>query len=170
MRQYEICYILDPMLDDDQQSAIVNRFQTLVTTSGGEVQAVDKWERRRLAYEINGRREGIYVIMNFTAEPATESEVDRLIRLQEGVLRHLIVRPTEKQVQSALQRASDAERAAAAQADAPAAEETAAAEDTSATEAAPAAADTPEESAAAPAADETAPEEATSNEGDTDES
>src|SRR4051812_39166214 len=62
MRQYEVMYIMDPMLEEDQQNALVERFQTLVQTQGAEVQHLDRWERRRLAYEVKGRREGYYVV------------------------------------------------------------------------------------------------------------
>jgi small subunit ribosomal protein S6 len=96
MRKYECTYILDPGLDDEQQEPMVERFKTLVGENGGTVDAVDKWERRRLAYEVKGKREGVYVVMNFSGEPSTEAELGRVLGISEGILRHLIVRTDQK--------------------------------------------------------------------------
>jgi small subunit ribosomal protein S6 len=60
------------------------------------VDAVDKWERRRLAYEVKGRREGVYVVMNFSGEPSTEAELGRVMGISDDILRHLIVRTDQK--------------------------------------------------------------------------
>jgi small subunit ribosomal protein S6 len=128
MRQYEAMYILDPALEDEQQTALVERFQTLVGTQGGEVQHVDRWERRRLAYEIQGRREGFYVVMNFRGTPAAEAELSRVFGITEGVLRHLITRMDERLADRQLAEAkAAAEAKARAQAEAQAAAEAAAA-------------------------------------------
>lgn len=96
MRKYECTYILDPGLADEQQDPIIDRFKNLVGENGGSVDAVDKWERRRLAYEVKGKREGIYVVMNFSGEPSTEAELGRVLGISEGILRHLIVRTDQK--------------------------------------------------------------------------
>jgi small subunit ribosomal protein S6 len=96
MRKYECTYILDPGLADEQQDPIIDRFKTLVGDNGGTVDAVDKWERRRLAYEVKGKREGVYVVMNFSGEPKTEAELGRVLGISEGILRHLIVRTDQK--------------------------------------------------------------------------
>ena len=96
MRKYECTYILDPGIADEQQEPIIDRFKTLVGENGGTVDAVDKWERRRLAYEVKGKREGIYVVMNFSGEPKTEAELGRVLGISEGILRHLIVRTDQK--------------------------------------------------------------------------
>ena len=82
MRQYEAVYIMDPQLEEAQHDALVARFSTLVQDNGGEIQHVDRWERRRMAYEIKGRREGFYVVMNFRGTQATEAELLR--RAQSG--------------------------------------------------------------------------------------
>jgi len=96
MRKYECTYILDPGLADEQQEPIIDRFKNLVGDNGGTVEAVDKWERRRLAYEVKGKREGVYVVMNFSGEPSTEAELGRVLGISEGILRHLIVRTDQK--------------------------------------------------------------------------
>jgi small subunit ribosomal protein S6 len=82
-------------LEEDQITGLIQRFSNLVTNSGGEITSTDRWEKRRLAYEVNGRREGIYVVMAFRATPEVRAEMDRLMRITEGVIRHLIVRPEE---------------------------------------------------------------------------
>jgi len=161
MRQYEITYIIDPQLEEADQGALIERFQTLVGNNEGEVQHVDRWERRRLAYEIKGRREGQYVVMNFQGTAATEAELDRVMGLSDAVLRHIIVKMDERVAKRAIAKAkAESEAKARAAAEAQAAAEAAAA----AAPAAPAPA-APAESAApataeAPAAAESAPAEA----------
>jgi small subunit ribosomal protein S6 len=96
MRKYECTYIMDPGLSDEEQQPLMERFQTLVSDNGGAVENVDKWEKRRLAYEVKGKREGVYVVMNFDGEPRTEAELGRILGLTDGVLRHIIVRTDQK--------------------------------------------------------------------------
>jgi len=96
MRKYECTYILDPVLTDEEQEPLIERFKNLVSDNGGAVDAVDKWERRRLAYEVKGKREGVYVVMNFNGEPRTETELGRVLRITDGVLRHIVVRTDTK--------------------------------------------------------------------------
>lgn len=159
MRQYEVVYILDPMLDEDQQGGLVERFRGLVGTQGGEVQHVDRWERRRMAYEIKGRREGFYVVMNFSGEPSAETELDRVLGITDGVLRHMIVRMDDRRADKAI-----AEAKAAAEAKARQQEEARAAAEAAARAAAEAAS-----AAAAQAAPETAQDTASEETGSVDE-
>jgi small subunit ribosomal protein S6 len=168
MRTYETVYILDPQLEDDAQNALVDRFQTLVGSNGGEVLHLDRWERRRMAYEIKGRREGYYVVMNFRGEPATEAELNRVFGITDGVLRHMIVRMDERTaerqiadaktaVDAKAKAAADARAAAEAQAAEAAAAQAAAAAAAPAPTAPPPAAPAPAAAAeAAPAAEEPA--------------
>ena len=150
MRQYETVYIIDPQLEEDQHNALVERFQTLVSDNGGSVQLVDRWERRRMAYEINGRREGYYVVMNFQGTQATETELDRVFGITDGILRSMIVRLDDRRADKAV-----AEAKAAAEAKARAQEEArAAAEAAAAQAAAEAAAHAAAQAAAAGAAAE----------------
>src|SRR5438067_556554 len=113
MRQYEAMYILDPGLEEEQQGALVERFQGLVREQGGEIQHVDRWERRRLAYEVRGRREGYYVVMNFAGEPAAEAELGRVMRITDGVIRHMITKLDDRIAARAI---ADAKAAAEAKA------------------------------------------------------
>lgn len=95
MRDYEVTYILDPALEEEQVVALIDRFSNVVTNNGGTVVNIDRWEKRKLAYEIKGKREGLYVVMNFQATPEVKAELDRMMRITEGVIRHLIVRAEE---------------------------------------------------------------------------
>lgn len=92
IRDYEIVYILDPTLPEEEVNGLKERFSQLAQGQGAEVVKVAQWERRRLAYPIKQKREGIYVIMNLRAEPAAAQEVARQLKLSEPVLRHLVVR------------------------------------------------------------------------------
>jgi small subunit ribosomal protein S6 len=96
VRMYEATYIIDSTITDEEQTALIERFQRLVGEQGGTVDGVDKWERRRLAYEVKGKREGIYVVMNFTGPSTAEAELERVLRLTDNVLRHIVVRIEEK--------------------------------------------------------------------------
>jgi small subunit ribosomal protein S6 len=96
IRGYEVIYILDPSLPDEEVQSLQERFAEVARSHGGQVHDVTPWERRRLAYEIKGQREGQYVIMNVAGEPATMSELDHTLKISEPVLRHMIVRTDEK--------------------------------------------------------------------------
>ncbi len=93
MRQYELMIILDPELDERTVQPSLDKFLSVVTKDSGTVDTVDIWGRRRLAYEINKKAEGIYAVVNFTAEPATAKELDRQLGLNESVLRTKLMRP-----------------------------------------------------------------------------
>lgn len=93
MRQYELMVILDPELDDRTVQPSLDKFLKVVTTDGGTVDTVDIWGRRRLAYEIKKKSEGIYAVVNFSAESATAKELDRQLGLNESILRTKLLRP-----------------------------------------------------------------------------
>ena len=93
MRQYELMVILDPELDDRTVQPSLERFLKVVTTDGGSVDNVELWGKRRLAYDINKKSEGIYAVVNFTAESATAKELDRQLGLNESILRTKLLRP-----------------------------------------------------------------------------
>lgn len=92
MRPYELMYILHPDLEEEAIEALVNRFRDLVTNEGGEVIKLDRWGKRRLAYEINRVRDGFYVVMKFKARTETADELNRVLKITDGVLRHIITR------------------------------------------------------------------------------
>ncbi|MGL4745731.1 MAG: 30S ribosomal protein S6 [Dermatophilaceae bacterium] len=93
MRQYELMVILDPELDDRTVQPSLDRLLGVVTKDGGTVEKVDVWGRRRLAYEVKKKAEGIYAVVDFTAEPATAKELDRQLGLNESVMRTKLMRP-----------------------------------------------------------------------------
>ncbi|MFC6715669.1 30S ribosomal protein S6 [Branchiibius cervicis] len=92
MRQYELMIILDPSLDDRAATPTLEKFLTVVTKDGGTVDNIDLWGRRRLAYDIKKQSEGIYAVINMTAESATAQELDRQLGLSESVLRTKLLR------------------------------------------------------------------------------
>jgi small subunit ribosomal protein S6 len=94
---YEAVYILDPTLGDEQIGATTTKYRNVVETGGGAVGTIDVWERRRLAYEIKGRTEGIYVVMQFEAKPMVEAELRRVFQISEDQIRYMIVRRDENE-------------------------------------------------------------------------
>ncbi|MBK1784621.1 30S ribosomal protein S6 [Prauserella cavernicola] len=92
-RHYEVMVILDPSLDERTVAPTLENFLNVIRTSGGSVEKVDVWGRRRLSYEINKNAEGIYAVLDLRAEPDAVKELDRQLSLQETVLRTKVVRP-----------------------------------------------------------------------------
>jgi small subunit ribosomal protein S6 len=93
MRHYEIMIILDPNLEERTVQPSLDQFLKVVTGGGGKVEKVDIWGKRRLAYQIEKKSEGIYAVVDLTAEPATVQELDRQLNLNEGILRTKVIRP-----------------------------------------------------------------------------
>jgi len=93
MRHYELMVILDPDLEERTVAPSLDQFLGVVRQGGGSVEKVDIWGRRRLAYEIDKRTEGIYAVVDLMAEPATVKELDRQLNLNESVLRTKVIRP-----------------------------------------------------------------------------
>ena len=93
MRQYELMVILDPETEERTVDKTMDKFLTVVKSDGGTVDNVDIWGRRRLAYDIKKKSEGIYTVVNFTAEPATAQELDRQLNLNESIMRTKLLRP-----------------------------------------------------------------------------
>lgn len=93
MRDYELMLILEPQVEDKSVKATVDKLLKVVPADGGVVTSVDLWGRRRLAYEINKLDEGYYVVVQFTAPPATIQELDRQLGISEVVVRSKVTRP-----------------------------------------------------------------------------
>ena len=96
MRQYEVMVILDAGLEEDAIRTIVDRATQVIANRGGTVDKVERWGKRRFAYEVHHRSEGYYVLIETTAEPAVLAEVDRMLRLADEVIRHKVIRLPEK--------------------------------------------------------------------------
>ncbi len=92
MRAYEVTYIIDPQLEDEQIDAAVEQLNQVITANGGEVGEIDKWGKRRLAYEVAEKNEGYYVVVTFDGENNTLDELDRFLKLNENYIRHIIIR------------------------------------------------------------------------------
>jgi small subunit ribosomal protein S6 len=98
MRAYELMVIIDPEVEERTVESSLDKFLNVVRNDGGTIDKVDIWGRRRLAYEIQKKSEGIYAVVNFTATPATAAELDRQLGLNETILRTKIIRPEEQKV------------------------------------------------------------------------
>jgi small subunit ribosomal protein S6 len=96
MRHYEVMVILDPTLEERTIAPSLDAFLSVVKNDGGTVEKVDVWGRRRMAYEINKHAEGIYAVVDLTANPAAVQELDRQLNLNESVLRTKVLRPDER--------------------------------------------------------------------------
>jgi len=96
-RKYEAIYIIKPDASDDQINATIKRYRGIVETAGGEVERTGVWERRKLAYEIKGYTEGIFVLLNFIGEATVEAELRRIFQISSGEdqIRYMIVKPEE---------------------------------------------------------------------------
>jgi len=97
LRAYELIYILDPDLDEEQLSENIQRFIQVAKDHGAEVDEPQRWPKRRLAYHIKGKGEGFYVITRLRAESSAMAELTRVLKLSESVLRHMVVSPEEKE-------------------------------------------------------------------------
>ena len=92
MNRYELTYIIDTALEETARKELIEKVSALIAANGGEVEKVDEtWGKRRLAYAINYKTEGYYVLMTFTSEPSFPKELDRVLRITDGIMRSLIV-------------------------------------------------------------------------------
>jgi len=100
MRHYEAMYIVDADTPDENLDAIVEKYSKVVTDAGGEIIEAGEWDkgRRPLAYEIDEKREGMYLLMQFTSDAEAPKELDRIFKINDEIMRHIIVRqdPTEE--------------------------------------------------------------------------
>lgn len=95
MKKYETLFVLNPDLDDEAIKTNIEKFKGVIEQNG-KVSNVDEWGKRRLAYTINDYTEGFYVLIDFDANPDLPKELDRIFRITDSVLRHLIVNLEEK--------------------------------------------------------------------------
>ena len=93
MREYELMVLLDPSIDERTVAPQMEKYLEQVTANGGSVEKVDIWGKRRLAYDILKRSEGIYVVINMTTTPEIALEINRLMTLNESILRTKLLRP-----------------------------------------------------------------------------
>ena len=110
--QYELMVILDPEIDERTVAPSLDKFLNVIRNDGGTIDNVDIWGRRRLAYEIQKKTEGIYAVVNFTATSDATVELDRQLKLSEAVLRTKVLRAEEAVARAISVRADDEKRAA----------------------------------------------------------
>jgi small subunit ribosomal protein S6 len=93
--EYEILLLLDPDVPEEKQGEVVERVRTLIEQGGGTVERHDAWGRRKLAYPIQKKEEGVYHLVSFTSEAETLDELSRVLKIDDDVLRHLATRRPE---------------------------------------------------------------------------
>ncbi len=96
MRSYEMMMILNSQLDEEAIEAILEKATSIIISKNGEITKVEKWGKRRLAYEVKGTTEGFYVVIEFVADNEATVEVERVLKITEEVLRFLLVRKDEE--------------------------------------------------------------------------
>ena len=96
MRKYEIIFIVKP-LEEEAINAVIEKFSKLIVANGGTIDKEDRWGKKRLAYEIKKEAEGFYVLFYVTCEPACVDECDRVMKITDDILKHMIVRSDEKE-------------------------------------------------------------------------
>ena len=92
MRKYEIMYIIRPDIEEEAQTALIERFNKILTDNGAEIEKVDEKGKKRLAYEINDYRDGYYVVINFQGDENAVNEFDRLAKFNDDIIRHIAIR------------------------------------------------------------------------------
>ena len=92
MKAYELLFFVDPTITDEARAGVMKRIEVALTENGGQVDNVDNWGKRKLAYEIDKLTEGDYTLVIFHADPTQIAELDRVLRINDAVKRHMIVR------------------------------------------------------------------------------
>ena len=96
MKAYELLFFVAPSIDEDSRAAVMKRIETTIADGKGTVDNVDVWGKRKLAYEINGLTDGDYTLIDFPANPENVAELDRVLRITDAVVRHMIVKRTDR--------------------------------------------------------------------------
>ena len=96
MRDYELLFVLDPSLDEEQKANLVETAKSVINNGGGEAGEADVWGEKKLAYNINKKSTGYYVVLPFKADAELPKELDRRLRINENVMRHIIVSQDEE--------------------------------------------------------------------------
>ena len=92
MNKYEAMYIVTPEMEDEAIKGVIEKFSGILTANGGEIEKTDEWGRKKLAYPIDYKTEGYYVLVNFAAAPELPRELERNFRNDESILRYMVVR------------------------------------------------------------------------------
>jgi small subunit ribosomal protein S6 len=98
MNKYEVVYIIDPAVEDEARKALINRFNDLIAENGGTVDKVEEWGKKRLAYAIDYKTEGYYVLVNFQGEAELPKELERNLQISDSVIRYQVIKQIERKV------------------------------------------------------------------------
>ena len=96
MNSYELLYIIKPTVEEEARAALIARFADIVKNDGGEIENIDEWGMRKLAYAIDYISEGYYVLMNFKAKADLPAELERNFKISEFVMRYMVIRKDEQ--------------------------------------------------------------------------
>ena len=96
MKAYELLFFVAPSIDEESRAAAMKRIEDVITSSNGVVDNIDNWGKRKLAYEVNGLTDGDYTLIDFHANPDSIAELDRILRISDVVVRHMVVRRTDR--------------------------------------------------------------------------
>lgn len=92
MNSYETLYVIKPNLEDEARAALIQKFSAIITDNGGEVESVDEWGKRKLAYAIDYISEGYYVLVNFKSNAELPAELERNFRINDNVMRYMVIK------------------------------------------------------------------------------
>lgn len=98
MRHYELMVLVDPEVDERTVEPTLGKYMEIVKKDGGSIDEIDVWGRRRLSYEIRKKHEAIYAVVDFHSTPDSAAELDRLLRLNETIMRTKIIRPEDQRI------------------------------------------------------------------------
>lgn len=90
LKKYESIFIINPEVGEENIKALVEKFKTLLETSA-QLESIDEWGKRKLAYEINDRNEGYYVLASFSSSPEFPAELERIYKITEGILKYIVI-------------------------------------------------------------------------------
>ena len=96
MNKYELAVVVSAKIEDDERAAVVDKCKALVERFGGNITEVDEWGKKKLAYPINKKEEGYYVVVDFKGNPTLPKELDRRLKISDNVIRHIILSKDEK--------------------------------------------------------------------------
>ena len=91
MKAYELLFIVAPTIDEESRAGVMKRIEAAIAAGDGKVDNVEAWGKRKLAYEINGLSDGDYTLIDFHADPQSIAELDRVLRINDAVMRHMVV-------------------------------------------------------------------------------
>ena len=96
MKAYELLFFVDPSSDEETRAGVMKRIDVAITAEGGVVDSIEDWGKRKLAFEVDHLTEGEYTLINFHADPTQITELDRVLRINDAVKRHIIVRREDR--------------------------------------------------------------------------